>query len=67
MEDMGDGWYRCSLEVTVPIDRVKIGPAESFTSLAGSEGSIYVQEPKLEVGQVATDFALPNANLLTQV
>ena len=64
MEDMGDGWWRCSVEVTVPIDRVKVGPAESLTSLAGSEGSIYIQEPKLEVGQVATDFSLPNANLL---
>ena len=57
IEDVGNGWYRCSMTYDASITYVRIYVADAnniFTSAVGS--SIYIQDAQLEVGLVATDY-----------
>jgi len=56
IEDVGGGWYRCSLIGSyTSISQVRIYPANN-EALGDTSGSIYIQDAQLEVGMVATDY-----------
>ena len=54
IEDIGSGWYRCSVILNGSTTRVRIYPAEANSS-AATTGSIYIQDAQLEIGLAATD------------
>ena len=54
MEDVGNGWYRCSLNGNYSgISQIRIYPAQDES--VSINGSIYIQDSQLEQGLVATD------------
>ena len=55
IEDIGSGWYRCSVILNGSTTRVRIYPAEANSS-AATTGSIYIQDAQLEIGLAATDY-----------
>jgi hypothetical protein len=56
IEDVGNGWYRCSLIGNYTnISQVRIYPANG-ESLTDTSGNIYIQDAQLERGLVATDY-----------
>ena len=57
IEDLGGGWYRCSLFFQSNVTHVTIYPADSGTSSLSAVGSnIYIQDAQLEIGLAATDY-----------
>ena len=56
IEDLGGGWYRCSISVNYALTRVRIYPAIANNDLTATTGSIYIQNAQLESGLVATDY-----------
>jgi len=54
IEDVGNGWYRCSITTNVSMTQVRIYPAEE-NSTSGTSGSVYIQDAQLEQGLVARD------------
>ena len=55
IEDIGLGWYRCSVLFNGSTTRVRIYPSEANSSSASS-GSIYIQDAQLEQSLVATEY-----------
>jgi len=55
IEDIGSGWYRCSVIFNGSTTRVRIYPAEANSTTATS-GSIYIQDAQLESGLATTDY-----------
>jgi len=56
MEDVGGGWYRCSLTFPSTIPIVRIYPSQADGDVSGTSGNIYIQDAQLEQGLVATDY-----------
>ena len=57
IEDLGGGWYRCSLVFQSNVTHVTIYPADSGTSSLSAVGSnIYIQDAQLEEGSTATTY-----------
>ena len=57
IEDVGNGWYRCSLTFTDNFNTsTRIYPAENNLDITHTSGSIYIQDAQTEVGLVATDY-----------
>jgi hypothetical protein len=56
IEDVGNGWYRCSLTTTSTGSGIGVIPAEGDGSISGTSGNIYIQDAQLEQGLVATDY-----------
>ena len=57
IEDVGNGWYRCSLTFTDNFTTsTRIYPAENDLDITHTSGSIYIQDAQTEVGLVATDY-----------
>jgi len=56
IEDVGNGWYRCSLTFNSSISIVRIYPSQADNDVTGTSGSIYIQDAQLEQGLVATDY-----------
>jgi hypothetical protein len=56
IEDVGNGWYRCSLVGNASTTfTVMIFPAEADNDKSATSGSILIQDAQLELGLVATD------------
>jgi len=55
IEDVGNGWYRCSI-IGNSATAVVIYVADSNGSVSGTSGNIYIQDAQLEQGLVATDY-----------
>lgn len=55
MEDVGNGWYRCTILSSDTISDARIYVADNSQSFPSS-GSIYIQDAQLEAGLVATDY-----------
>ena len=56
IEDVGNGWWRCSLTFNSSISFVRIYPSRADGDQIGTSGSIYIQDAQLEYGLVATDY-----------
>jgi len=56
IENVGGGWYRCSITTTSTGSGVGIVPAESDGSVSGTSGNILIQNAQLESGLVATEY-----------
>ena len=54
IEDVGGGWYRCSVVPNDPTTIVRLYPAEAGSTTDVS-GSIYIQDAQTESGLVSTD------------
>jgi len=56
IEDIGGGWYRCSIIYTRSTNQVRIFPADSNGVLGSTGDTIYIQDAQLEQGLVARDY-----------
>ena len=56
IEDVGNGWYRCSIVTNGNSANVRIYPAASNLDTTGTNGTIYIQDAQLEQGLVARDY-----------
>jgi hypothetical protein len=56
IEDVGNGWFKCSITVVWVDQEVSIWKQDDGDGNAGGSGSIYIQDAQLEVGLVATDY-----------
>lgn len=55
IEDIGGGWYRCSMSVNdSAITQVRVFICDDGTTIGTTAGSIYIQDAQLEKGLVAT-------------
>ena len=55
IEDVGNGWYRCSITYSDSTTEVRIYPSTANNSFPTS-GNIYIQDAQLEQGLVARDY-----------
>ena len=56
IEDVGGGWYRCSLIGNGSTTLVNVVVADADNDTSGTSGSIYIQDAQLELGLVATGY-----------
>ena len=56
IEDVGNGWYRCSLIFNSSITVVRIYPSQADNDVSGTSGSIYIQDAMLNEGLVAQSY-----------
>lgn len=56
IEDIGNGWYRCSLTFNSSITVVRIYPSQADNDVSGTSGNIYIQDAQLEKGLVSTPY-----------
>ncbi len=56
IEDVGNGWYRCSLTFSSTISVVRIYPSQANADVSGTSGSIYIQDAQLNQGLVAYPY-----------
>ena len=55
-EDVGGGWYRCSMTYSGTASVVRVYPAQANGNLTATSGNIYIQDAQLEQGLVARDY-----------
>lgn len=56
IENIGSGWYRCSVSVNdSAITQVRVFICDDGTTIGTTAGSIYIQDAQLEYGLVARD------------
>ena len=55
IEDVGGGWYRCSITYSDSVTELRIYPANADDTFPTS-GNIYIQDAQLEQGLVARDY-----------
>ena len=56
IEDVGGGWYRCSITYNGLTGNFRIFPADADNDTSGTSGNIYIQDAQLETGDIATDY-----------
>jgi hypothetical protein len=56
IEDIGSGWYRCSLIGSGGVTDVRIYPTAEDGTYTATSGAVFIQDAQLEVGLVATDY-----------
>ena len=56
IQDVGSGWYRCSITTSATATQVYIYIATTGGALAPSGSTIYIQDAQLELGLVASDY-----------
>ena len=56
IEDVGNGWYRCSAFFSGSFTQVRIYPATANNNANQSSGNILIQDAQLEQGLVATPY-----------
>jgi hypothetical protein len=56
IENVGNGWYRCSMTFSETITEARLYPVDGNGSVFGTNESIYIQDAQLEAGLVATDY-----------
>ena len=62
IEDVGGGWYRCSVTADTNASRVRIYPANSIGDVSATSGSIYIQDAQLEQGLAASEVITTGAS-----
>jgi hypothetical protein len=62
IEDVGGGWYRCSITYNTTISQLRIFPADGNLNVGGTSGSIYIQDAQLESGLVSTSVIKTGAS-----
>jgi hypothetical protein len=55
IEDIGSGWYRCSVTISGTSGLMRIQPSISNGVVVGGTGNLYIQDAQLEQGLVARD------------
>ncbi len=61
IENIGGGWYRCSITTNISASIVYVYPAEGDGLVSSTSGSIYIQDAQLEIGLIATEPILSGA------
>ena len=56
IEDVGNGWYRCSVTFNSSLNSVRLYPSDGNNDESGTSGSIYIQDAQLESSMVATSY-----------
>ena len=56
IEDIGGGWYRCSVVTEGGFNQLRIAPADANGDLSGTSGNIYIQDAQLEQSLVARTY-----------
>ena len=56
IEDVGSGWYRCSITYTGNATDARFYPSQGDNDSTGTSGSIYIQDAQLEQSLVARDY-----------
>ena len=56
IEDVGNGWYRCSVTTDDASNNCRIYPTDDDGNVSGTSGNIYIQDAQLEEGLVARDY-----------
>ena len=56
IEDVGDGWYRCSITFNQAITQVRIYPATAAGAISNTSGNILIQDAQLEQGLAASPY-----------
>ena len=54
-EDVGGGWYRCSMTYSGTATVVRVYPAQANGNLTATSGNIYIQNAQLEIGLAVTE------------
>jgi len=55
IEDVGNGWYRCSITFNDTASQVRIYPAIASEDLTATSGNIYIQDAQLNQGLIAQE------------
>ncbi len=55
IEDVGGGWYRCSISFNSTSNLIRIYPAEANGDVTHTSGNILIQNAQLEIGLAATE------------
>ena len=55
IEDVGNGWYRCSVVFSNSTSQVRFFVSDGNNNETGTSGSILIQDAQLEIGLAATD------------
>ena len=55
IENVGNGWYRCSVTFNTSNQKVYIYPADGDNDTSGTSGSIYIQDAQLNQGLIAQE------------
>jgi len=55
IEDVGGGWYRCSISFNETSSLVRVYPAVGNGNITHTSGNIYIQDAQIEQGMVARD------------
>ena len=55
-EDVGGGWYRCSMTYSGTATVARVYPAQANGDLTATSGNILIQNAQVESGLVATDY-----------
>ena len=56
MQNVGGGWYRCSISFVNNITRVRIYPATANNDLTATSGNIFIQNAQLVKGDQPKDY-----------
>ena len=55
-EDVGGGWYRCSMTYSGTATTARVYPAQANGNLTATSGNIYIQDAQLEQSPSATEY-----------
>ena len=56
IQNVGNGWYRCSIRFNDTISNIRLYPAVADNDLTGASGNIYIQNAQLVKGDQPKDY-----------
>jgi hypothetical protein len=56
IQNVGNGWYRCSIRFNDTISNIRLYPAVADNNLTGASGNIYIQNAQLVKGDQPKDY-----------
>ena len=62
IEDVGNGWYRCSATFNASITNVRFFVSDGNNNDSGTSGSIYIQDAQVEQGLAASEVITTGAS-----